>query len=141
LDCEAWEREREHEVSRAALEALLVEELNGRRIQEGDVLFVRDGRSFFEDKMQRISEVLASEQEEGMERELPQRLDIEGERLILSLEEAKWIARQEIKAQFAKLIVAQGVQDHKARERLAIQVDEAMKVQADMERGPRESTE
>ncbi len=131
---DAWQHEEECEVPREALEALLADELSGRRIREGDVLFVSGGPEFFEKKLRRISEVLASES--GMEGEPGplRRPDIEPERLILPLDESRRIARQEIRTQFARLVVTQNVRDDALRDRLFSKVEDVQKAKAEMER-------
>ena len=117
LDIEAWEPEKEYTVQLDAMALPLRDELGGRTLQEGDILFLANGPAFFERKVKDAGQ--ASRKAQGRRRPRP-------ERLLCPIDDAKDMARQEIKREFAKLVVGQGVQGTEARARLFEGVDQAM---------------
>lgn len=141
LEITGWGKEIEHEVSTHALEAILFDELDGRKIMEGDVFFIADGPDFFERKIKELENQLIGERIVKVTRDLIKELEIESERLILPIEESKWMARQEIKTQFAMLIATQGIQDPKLRNQIAAQAEKAVKTRIEIEKATTKTSE
>ena len=141
LACSEWGREKECPVKCEALEVLLVKELKGQKIKEGDVFFIHNGRDFFDRKIKRITKVLAKKHDPRSEDKLLRKARLGPEELICSPPDAKWLARQEMKTEFAKLLTAQGVRQDKVRNRVFNDVDKAMKARIRVQRKFQKSTE
>lgn len=145
LDVEAWENEKEQEVKVLHLEFLLEHELEGRHLKEGDVFFVVDGEDFFEKRLKRIREILKNYDKfdlEQVQREkktiLQEFSDIaktlKPEHLIETTEASRELARREIKKEYHKLTVTQGIRDKKIRDQLYEAVEKAVESEKEMEK-------
>jgi hypothetical protein len=128
LDIDAWEPEKEQVVKLAAITLLLRDELTGGTLQEGDVLFLADGDAFFERKIKKAGQAARRAGRRGRPR---------AEHLLCRLDEARDMARQEIKREFTKLAAGQGMKEGKAKRRLFKRIDRAMDRREKMESGLR----
>lgn len=145
LDIEAWENEIEHEVKILHVEFLLEHELEGRHLKEGDVFFLTDGEDFFERRLKSIQEVLADydkfdlEQIQKEKKTIFQKFSdlaktLKAEPLIETTEASRKLARREIKKEYHKLIVTQGIKDKKIRDQLYKAVEKAVESEEVMEK-------
>jgi len=145
LDIEAWENEIEQEVKILHVEFLLEQELQGRHLKEGDVFFLFDGEDFFERRLKSIQEVLEDydkfdlEQIQKEKKTILQKFSdfaetLEPEPLIETTEASRKLARREIKKEYHKLIVTQGIKDKKIRDQLYKAVEKAVESEEVMEK-------
>ena len=144
LDIEAWENEKEHEGRVLHLEFLLAHELEGRHLKEGDVFFLVDGEDFFEKRLKHVREILKNydkfdlEQVQREKKTILQELSdiaktLKPEYLIEATEASRKLARREIKKEYQKLTVTQGIKDKKIRNQLYEAVEKAIDAEEEME--------
>lgn len=145
LDIDAWENEIEQEVKILHVEFLLEHELQGRHLKEGDVFFLSDGEDFFERRLRSIQEVLEDYDKFDLEQIQKEKkiilqkfsdfaMKLEPEPLIATTEASRKLARREIKKEYHKLIVTQGIKDEKIRDQLYKAVETAVESEEVMEK-------
>ena len=145
LDIEAWENEKEKEVKILHLEFLLAHELEGRHLKEGDVFFLVDGEDFFEKRLKHVREILKNYDKfdlEQVQREKKTILQefpdiaktLQPEHLIETTEASRELVRIEIKKEYQKLTVTQGIKDKKIRDQLYEAVEKAVESEQEMEK-------
>jgi hypothetical protein len=145
LDIEAWENEKEKEVKVLHLEFLLAHELEGRHLKEGDVFFLVDGEDFFEKRLKHVREILKNYDKfdlEQVQREKKTILQefpdiaktLQPEHLIETTEASRELVRREIKKEYQKLTVTQGIKDKKIRDQLYEAVEKAVESEQEMEK-------
>lgn len=145
LDIEAWENEKEKEVKILHLEFLLAHELEGRHLKEGDVFFLVDGEDFFEKRLKHVREILKNYDKfdlEQVQREKKTILQefpdiaktLQPEHLIETTEASRELVRREIKKEYQKLTVTQGIKDKKIRDQLYEAVEKAVESEQEMEK-------
>ena len=145
LDIEAWENEKEKEVKILHLEFLLAHELEGRHLKEGDVFFLVDGEDFFEKRLKHVREILKNYDKFDLEQvqrekktilqEFPDIAKIlKPEHLIETTEASRELVRKEIKKEYQKLTVTQGIKDKKIRDQLYEAVEKAVESEEKMEK-------
>ena len=145
LDIDAWENEKEKEVKILHLEFLLAHELEGRHLKEGDVFFLVDGEDFFEKRLKHVREILKNYDKfdlEQVQREKKTILQefpdiariLKPEHLIETTEASRELVRREIKKEYQKLTVTQGIKDKKIRDQLYEAVEKAVESEEKMEK-------
>lgn len=145
LDIEAWENEKEKEVKVLHLEFLLAHELEGRHLKEGDVFFLVDGEDFFEKRLKHVREILKNydkfdlEQVQRVKKTILQEFPdiakiLKPEHLIETTEASRELVRREIKKEYQKLTVTQGIKDKKIRDQLYEAVEKALESEEEMEK-------
>jgi hypothetical protein len=145
LDIEAWENEKEKEVKILHLEFLLAHEREGRHLKEGDVFFLVDGEEFFEKRLKHVQELLkkydkldleqVQREEKTILQEFPDIAKIlKPEHLIETTEASRVLVRREIKKEYQKLTVTQGIKDKKIRDQLYEAVEKAVESEEEMEK-------
>jgi len=145
LDIEAWENEKEQEAKVLHLEFLLEHELEGRHLKEGDVFFLADGEDFFEKRLKHIRKILKNYDKfdlEQVRREKKTLLrefsdiakKLKPEHLIETAAASRELARREIKKEYHKLTVTQGIKDKKIRDQLYAAVEKAVGTEEEMEK-------
>lgn len=145
LDIEAWENEKEKEVKILHLEFLLAHELEGRHLKEGDVFFLVDGEDFFEKRLKHVREILKNYDKfdlEQVQREKKTILQefpdiaktLQPEHLIETTEASRELVRREIKKEYQKLTITQGIKDKKIRDQLYEAVEKAVESEQEMEK-------
>lgn len=145
LDIDAWENEKEKEVKILHLEFLLAHELEGRHLKEGDVFFLVDGEDFFEKRLKHVREILKNYDKFDLEQvqrekktilqEFPDIAEIlKPEHLIETTEASRELVRREIKKEYQKLTVTQGIKDENIRNQLYEAVEKAVESEEEMEK-------
>lgn len=145
LGIEAWENESEQMEKILHMEFLLVEELKERHLREGDVFFIADGKDFFERRLKQAGNVLKDYDKLELEQVKKKKKaiirtfsedvkKIKPEPLLMTLEKSREIARQEIKREFHKLTITQGIEEEKIRTQLYDAVEEAVASRVKMEK-------